>query len=58
MTIRCPHCARELDIGDKDVGTRLYHPTCGGWLLVGRRADGVRYGVKIEAPATYPRGRR
>lgn len=58
MTILCPHCAHEIDITDKDTGARLYHPSCGGWLLIGRRADGAKYGVKIEPPATYPRGRR
>ena len=58
MTILCPHCQREIDIGDRHVGTRLYHPSCAGWLLIGRRTDGTKYCVKCTPPATYPREKR
>lgn len=58
MTIRCPHCGHELAAQDKDVGTRLYHPSCGGWLLIARRVDGTKYAIPTEAPVSWPKEKR
>lgn len=58
MIIRCPHCNHEIDIADKDVGTKLYHRACDGWLIVGRQPDGSKYGVKSEPPVSWPKERR
>ena len=58
MTIRCPHCDLDIAASDKDVGTRLYHPACGGWLLIARREDGSKYAIKTEAPAYWPKEKR
>ncbi len=54
MMITCPHCNSELDIGDKQLGERAHHARCNNWLLVGRRADGTRYGVKVQPPPKLP----
>jgi len=55
----CPHCKKPIDIGDKDVGTRLYHPDpCGRWMLIGRMPTGEKYAVEIEPPVTWPKDRR
>ncbi len=58
MTIRCPHCGLEIAALDKDVGARLYHPACDGWMLIARREDGTKYAVKIEAPTSWPKEKR
>lgn len=58
MTIRCPHCGHELAVLDKDVGTRLYHPACDGWLLIARRTDGTKYAIKTEPMVNWPKERR
>ena len=53
MTIPCPHCQAELDIAGKRPGDRVLHTRCGYWLLVARRGDGSRYGVKVSGPKVY-----
>lgn len=61
MIISCPHCSADMDIGDDTLaGDRVYHPRCARWILVGRRQDGSRYGVKVNVspPVTYPREKR
>ena len=58
MTITCPHCSGELDIGDKLIGERVHHARCNNWILIGRRADGTPYGVKVQPPPNLPRGKR
>jgi hypothetical protein len=50
LIITCPHCQGELDIEDKLIGERVHDPRCSNWLLVGRCADGTRYGVKVQPP--------
>lgn len=54
MIITCPHCNSQLDIGDMQIGERMLHPRCNNWLLIGRRVDGMRYGVKIQPPPKLP----
>lgn len=54
MIIACPHCNGQLDIGDTQIGERVLHPRCNNWLLIGRRVDGMRYGVKIQPPPKLP----
>jgi predicted Zn finger-like uncharacterized protein len=58
MLISCPHCQAEFDINDKQFGERVYHARCNYWSLVGRRADGTRYGVKVQPPRTTPERQR
>lgn len=58
MIITCPHCRSDLDIADKQIGDRVHHARCNNWILVSRRDDGTRYGVKITPPVSYPKKRR
>ena len=58
MIITCPHCQGELDIADMQIGERVHHARCTYWILVGRRADGTRYGVKVQPPRTTPERQR
>jgi hypothetical protein len=58
MIIPCPHCQGALDIGDMQIGERIHHARCNNWILVGQRADGTRYGVKIQPPITIPNRQR
>jgi hypothetical protein len=58
LIIICPHCQGEVDIEDKQIGERVYHTRCNLWLLVGRRADGTRYGVKVQPPRMTPERQR
>ncbi len=50
MCIPCPHCQSDVDIAGKQIGDRVLHTRCGGWLLVARWAGGVWYGVKVQPP--------
>ena len=58
MLIMCPHCQGELDIADKQIGQRVHHARCNYWILVGRRVDGTRYGIKVQPPSTTPARQR
>ncbi len=58
MIILCPHCQGALDIADKQIGERVQHVRCTYWVLVGRHADGTRYGVKVQPPITIPERKR
>lgn len=53
MIIPCPHCQSELDTAGKQPGDRVLHTRCGGWVLLARHANGVRYGVKVSGPKVY-----
>ena len=53
MTIPCPHCAADVDITGKQPGDRVLHTRCGDWVLIARRSDGSRYGVKVQGPKVY-----
>ncbi len=53
MTIPCPHCQSDVDITGKQPGDRVLHTRCGGWVLIARRYDGERYGVKVQGPKVY-----
>lgn len=55
MQITCPHCHAPLDIGDAQIGQRVHHARCDNWLLVGRNANGDRYGVKVQPPPKVTR---
>jgi hypothetical protein len=48
MTLPCPHCGAPLAARDRDIGERVLHPRCGGWILVARRADGSVYGGRVS----------
>jgi predicted Zn finger-like uncharacterized protein len=54
VIITCPHCQAELDVADQQIGERVHHARCTNWILVGRRADGTRYGVKVQPPTKIP----
>lgn len=58
MTINCPYCSAPIDIGDKEIGQRVHHARCNNWVLIGRNVDGMRYGVKVQAPVSYPREKK
>jgi predicted Zn finger-like uncharacterized protein len=58
MIITCPHCQGELDIADKQMGERVHHARCNHWSLVGQRADGTHYGVKVQPPTRIPERKR
>ena len=58
MIITCPHCQGALDIADKQIGERQICTRCNNWILVGRRADGLRYGIKVQPPTVIPERRR
>jgi hypothetical protein len=58
MIILCPHCQGALDIADKQIGERVQHARCTYWVLVGRHADGTRYGVKVQPPITISERKR
>jgi predicted Zn finger-like uncharacterized protein len=57
MIITCPHCQGALDIADQQIGERVHHARCHNWILVGRRADGTHYGVKVQPPINIPERR-
>ena len=58
MIIECPHCQAPIDIDEKQFGERVHHARCCCWILVGQRADGTRYGVKVQPPSTTPERKR
>jgi predicted Zn finger-like uncharacterized protein len=58
MIITCPHCRAALDIGEKQIGERVYHARCNNWSMVGQRADGTRYGVRVQPPIKLPDRKR
>jgi hypothetical protein len=58
MNIPCPYCHAALDIGDKQIGERVHHARCNNWIMVGQRADGTRYGVKVQPPIKMPDKKR
>jgi hypothetical protein len=58
MLITCPHCHGKLDIDGKQFGERVYHARCNNWSLIGRHADGMRYGVKVQPPNMIPERKR
>jgi predicted Zn finger-like uncharacterized protein len=58
MIITCPYCQGELAVDSQQIGERVHHARCDNWVLVGQRADGTRYGVKVQPPITIPERRR
>lgn len=56
--LTCPHCTYQHDIAGRIAGDRLWCSFCDTWLMLAFHRDGTAYFVIVQAPVSYPRGRR
>jgi hypothetical protein len=56
--LNCRYCNYEHNVSARFAGNRIWCPNCGNWLMLAFRQGREAYFVKVDSPATYPRGKR